>query len=115
MMAVCIDTNQTANYSRKISFNMKKLLWIVVLGLLLAGCDLIAKDIKPYLCNYISGDLDDCMEGGPSRYKIYVNGKYDAKDEESCNDFIFDYANTPEMKIQYPDYAWMIGCDDNWK
>ena len=93
---------------------MRKLFTFLVLGLLLAGCDLIAKDIKPYLCNYITGDLDDCMEGGPSRYKIYVNGKFDAKDEDSCNEFIIDYANTPEMKTQYPEDAWMIGCDDNW-
>ena len=81
---------------------MKKILGIIVLGLLLGGCDLIAKDIKPYLCNYKAGDLDDCMEGGPSRYKFYVNGKFDAKDEDSCNEFIIDYADTPEMNAEYP-------------
>ena len=93
---------------------MKKFLGIVVLGLLLIGCDLIAKDIKPYLCNYIAGNLDDCMEGGPGRYKFYVNGKFDAKDEDSCTDFIIDYTNTEEMLMKYPIDDWMVGCDDKW-
>ena len=34
MMAVCIDTNQTVNYSRRISFNMKKFLGSVFFFLL---------------------------------------------------------------------------------
>ena len=102
---------------------MKKLLGIVVLGLLLVGCDVIAKDVKPYLCNYKAGifenpDLgktgDPCLEGGASKYKFYVNGKFDAKDEDSCTDFIIDYTNTAEMLMKYPTDDWMVGCDDKW-
>ena len=65
--------------------------------MLLVGCDLIAKDIKPYLCNFEAENLNDCTEEGPSKYKFYVNGKFDAKDEDSYNKFIIDYIDTLEM------------------
>ena len=88
---------------------MKKLfLGIFVLGLLFCGSAyaFFKKDVKGYLCNYQEGifnnpDLgktgDPCLEGGTSKYKFYIGGKFKA-----------------EMLRQYPTDAWMIGCDDKW-
>ena len=54
------------------------------------------------------------MEGGPSKYKFYVGGKFDAKKEDDCMEFIEEYSDTTEMLRKYPTDAWMIGCDSNW-
>ena len=104
---------------------MKKLLAILILSFLLCeGANaFFKKDIKAYLCNYEEGifnnpDLgktgDPCLEGGTSKYKFYIGGKFKAKEEEACNDFIYQYSNTAEMLKKYPIDAWMIGCDSNW-
>ena len=104
---------------------MKKLLGILVLGLLLSGSAyaFFKKDVKAFLCNYQEGifnnpDLgrtgDPCIEGGPSKYKFYIGGKFKAKEEDACMEFIEDYADTPEMLRKYPTSAWLIGCDNKW-
>ena len=54
------------------------------------------------------------MEGGTSRYKFYIGGKFKAKEEDACMEFIEEYADTPEMLKKYPTSAWMIGCDNKW-
>ena len=105
---------------------MRKLLLITVLSLLFTTSvhAFFKKDVKAYLCNYQEGifnnpDLgrtgDPCMEGGPSKYKFYVGGKFKAKEEDSCMEFIEEYSDTAEMLRKYPTDAWMIGCDSNWK
>ena len=106
---------------------MKKLfLSIFVICSLLSGnaYAFFKKDVKAYLCNYQEGvfnnpDLgrtgDPCMEGGPSKYKFYVGGKFKAKEEDACMEFIEEYSDTAEMLRKYPTDAWMIGCDSNWK
>jgi len=105
---------------------VKKLLLILVLSLLFVGSAyaFFKKDVKAYFCNFEEGvfnnpDLgktgDPCMEGGPSKYKFYLGGKFKAKEEDACMDFIEEYADTPEMLRKYPTSAWMIGCDDKWK
>ena len=104
---------------------MKKLLAIIFSGLILSGCDNvpIKKDVKAYFCNFQKGifenpDLsktgDPCMKGGPSKYKFYVGGKFKAKNEDDCMEFIEEYADTAEMLRKYPTSDWMIGCDNNW-
>ena len=81
------------------------------------------KDVKAYLCNYEEGIFnnpnlgktgDPCMDGGTSKYKFYIGGKFKAKEEDDCMEFIEEYADTPEMLRKYPTSAWMIGCDDKW-
>ena len=81
------------------------------------------KDVKAFFCNFQEGvynnpDIgktgDPCMEGGSSRYKFYIGGKFKAKEEDACMEFIEDYADTPEMLKKYPTSAWMIGCDNKW-
>lgn len=105
---------------------MKKLLSILVLSLLFGGSAyaFFKKDIKAYLCNYEEGifnnpDLgktgDPCLEGGPSKYKFYIGGKFKAREEDECIEFIDEYTSTAEMLRKYPNSAWMIGCDSNWK
>ena len=105
---------------------MKKLfLEIFVLVLLFCGSAyaFFKKDVKGYLCNYQEGifnnpDLgktgDPCLEGGTSKYKFYIGGKFKAKEEDECMDFIQEYTDTAEMLRQHPTDAWMIGCDDKW-
>ena len=41
--------------------------------------------------------------------------KFKAKEEDECMDFIIEYTDTAEMLRKYPNDAWMIGCDSNWK
>jgi len=105
---------------------MKKLLGILVIFFIFCGSAyaFFNKDVKAYFCNYEEGiynnpDLaktgDPCMNGGPSKYKFYLGGKFKAKDEDACMEFIEEYADTPEMLKKYPVSAWMIGCDDKWK
>ena len=105
---------------------MKKLLAIVVLGLLWSGSAnaFFKKDVKAYFCNFQKGifenpDLgktgDPCLEGGPSKYKFYVGGKFKAKNKNDCMEFIEEYADTPAMLRKYPSRDWMIGCDGRWK
>ena len=105
---------------------MKKILGIVILSLLisLSVNAFFKKDVKAYLCNYQEGifnnpDLgrtgDPCLEGGPSKYKFYIGGKFKAKEEEACMEFIEEYSDTAEMLRKYPNNAWMIGCDSSWK
>jgi hypothetical protein len=105
---------------------MKKILFIFLASLLLnvSAYAFFKKDVKAYLCNYQEGvfnnpDLgrtgDPCMEGGPSKYKFYVGGKFKAKEEDACMEFIEEYSDAAEMLRKYPTDAWMIGCDSNWK
>jgi hypothetical protein len=105
---------------------MKKIVLGLVLAALFTGNAnaFFKKDVKAYLCNYQEGVLinpdlgragDPCMEGGPSKYKFYLGGKFKAKEEDDCRDFIDEYSNTAEMIRKYPTNAWMIGCDSNWK
>jgi len=105
---------------------MKKILSIVVLSFLisLSAYAFFKKDVKAYFCNYQEGifnnpDLgktgDPCLEGGPSKYKFYIGGKFKAKEEDACMEFIEEYADTAEMLRKYPSNAWMIGCDSSWK
>jgi len=105
---------------------MKKLIAIIFISSLLISISAKAffgKDVKAYFCNFQKGifenpDLgktgDPCMEGGPSKYKFYVGGKFKAKNEDECMEFIEEYADTAEMPRKYPTSDWMIGCDDNW-
>lgn len=106
---------------------MKKLFFLILgLGLLWGGNTnaFFKKDIKAYLCNYQKGVLnnpdlgrtgDPCMEGGPSKYKFYVGGRFKAEERDACREFIKEYSNTIEMLRSFPANAWMIGCDSNWK
>jgi len=104
---------------------MKKLLITLLFSFLFSESvyAFLKKDVKAYLCNYQEGifnnpDLgktgDPCMDGGPSKYKFYVGGKFDAKKEDDCMEFIEEYSDTTEMLRKYPTDAWMIGCDSNW-
>ena len=104
---------------------MKKLLSIIFLGLIFSSGAhaFFKKDVKAYLCNYQEGifnnpDLgktgDPCLEGGTSKYKFYIGGKFKAKEKDECMDYIEEYTDTAEMLRQYPTDAWMIGCDDKW-
>lgn len=104
---------------------MRKLFSVIVFLVLLStsAYAFLKKDVKAYLCNYQEGifnnpDLaktgDPCMDGGPSKYKFYVGGKFDSKNEDDCMEFIEEYSDTAEMLRKYPVDAWMIGCDDQW-
>ena len=105
---------------------MKKILAIIVSGLILSGCDnaFIKKDVKAYFCNFQKGIFentnlgktgDPCLEGGPSQYKFYVGRTFKAKNENDCMEFIEEYADKPAVMIEYPPSDWMIGCDSRWK
>ena len=104
---------------------MKFLLGILVFVLILFSNAnaFFKKDVKAFLCNFKEGiynnpDLgktgDPCMEGSVSRYKFYIGGKFKAKEEDECMEFIQEYADTPEMLKEYPIDSWMIGCDNKW-
>ena len=75
-----------------------------------------SKEFKPYFCNWVDGELGTlskpCEEGGQSRFKKYVNYKFD--NENECNIYIGDLGSTDEMKRKYPTSKWMIGCDKKW-
>ena len=75
---------------------MKKLLGIVVLGLLIVSSAhaFFKKDVKAYLCNYQEGIFNDpdlgktgdpCLEGCTSKYKFYIGGKFKAKEEDAIS------------------------------
>ena len=76
---------------------------------------------KPFFCNYIDGVINNpdiietgepCLEGGESKYKVYINKKFLKK--EICSAYIEEYASTKKMKSMYPHHKWMIGCDKKW-
>ena len=75
-----------------------------------------SKEFKPYFCNWVDGELGTlskpCEEGGQSRFKKYINYKFD--NENECNIYIGDLGSTDEMKRKYPTSKWMIGCDKKW-
>lgn len=95
---------------------MRKILLITFLSLLFGSSahTFFKKDVKAYLCNYQEGifnnpDLgktgDPCLEGGTSKYKFYIGGKFKAKEEDECMDFIIEYTDTAEMLRKYPNDA----------
>jgi hypothetical protein len=83
----------------------------------------LKKDIKPYMCNYKVGVLqnpnvgktgDPCMEKGESPVKFYIEKKYKSSDKDNCIDWIKEATSTSEMLRKYPGNEWMVGCDDRW-